>query len=306
MRIILRLMWIYVLLIIRLPVSLLFNVIVPLAFFFFYAVLVARASGPAVGGLVVRLVTLGALSNGLFGLSIALVVMRERDILRRYHLTPISAFHLVVSRLLANYILFIGVTVVELVLAKLLLNFELGPNFLPLLLVFSLGYLSVAGIGFLIASIVNTVNDAQVYNQLTFFGLLFLSGIAIPLASMPVVLQRFAAFIPSALTVVAANEVVKSGQTPLVPWPEMLCLAVISLVTLGVSTVMFRWEKEAKVQGRDRLKAAVILVPLILAGVWLNAAQGFTQKISTTTENLRSPAQVKMPGTAQSSVPTQQ
>ncbi|MFL6254262.1 MAG: ABC transporter permease [Pyrinomonadaceae bacterium] len=297
MKTILRLMWIYVLLIVRLPVSLLFNVIIPLVFFLFYAVLVAHASGPAVGGLLVRMVTLGALSNGLFGLSISLVVLRERDILRRYHLSPISAFHLVVSRLLANYLLFLGVTLVELGLAKVMLGFEVGPVLLPLLLAFSLGYLSIAGIGFLIASIVNNVNDAQVYNQLTFFGLLFLSGIAIPLSSMPVLLQRFAAFIPSALTVVAANEVVKSAP---LPWPEMLCLAVISLVTLGVSTVMFRWEKEAKAQGRDRLKAAVILVPLILAGVWLNTAQGFTQKISMTTENLRSPLQQLAPkGTGQ-------
>ena len=302
MKTILRLMWIYVLLIVRLPVSLLFNVIIPLVFFLFYAVLVAKASGPAVGGLLVRMVTLGALSNGLFGLSISLVVLRERDILRRYHLSPISAFHLVVSRLLANYVLFIAVTIVELVLAKVLLNFDLGPTFFPLLMVFSLGYLSVAGIGFLIASIVNNVNDAQVYNQLTFFALLFLSGIAIPLSVMPVLLQRFAAFIPPALTIVAANEVVKSAP---LPWPEMLCLAVISLVTLGVSTVMFRWEKEAKVHGRDRLKVAVILVPLILAGVWLNVAQGFTQKISVTTENLRSPLQLSSPGSGQPAAPTQ-
>jgi ABC-2 type transport system permease protein len=260
--------------------------ILPLAFFIFYAGVLTHTRGPAMGSLIVRLVTLGALSNGLFGLSIVLVVMRERDILRRYHLTPISAFHIVASRLLANYLMFLIVTLLELAIAKIVFVYPILPILPQILLVFSLGYLAVAGIGFLIASIVNTVNDAQVYNQLTFLMLLFLSGIAVPLSIMPTALQRFAAFLPPALTILAGNQIMVNGGAGPIPWQEMVCLAMIALVTLGVSTVMFRWEKEAKVSGRDRLKAAVILVPLILAGLWLNTSRGFIERIGATTERL--------------------
>jgi ABC-2 type transport system permease protein len=291
MKIILRMMWVYILLITRIPISLFFNMALPLAFFFFYAGVLTQSRGAAMGGLIVRLIMLGCLSNGLFGLSISLVVMRERDILRRYHLTPISAFHMVASRLLANYLLFLFVTFLELGMAKVAFGFEVLPVLPQLLLIFSLGYLAIAGLGFLIASIVNTVNDAQVYNQLAFLGLLFLSGIAVPLSYMPVPLQRVAAFMPPTLTILGANGILLRQGGMHLPWQEMLCLATIALVTLGVSTVMFRWEKEAKVSGRDRAKAAVILIPLILAGVWVNTSPSFLQRVGATTEHESSPSQ---------------
>ena len=279
-------MYVYMLLIMRTPISLFFNMLLPLAFFVFYGGVLTHTRGAAMGSLIVRLVTLGSLSNGLFGLSIVLVVMRERDILRRYHLTPISAFHIVASRLLANYLMFLLVTLMELGIARFVFGFELWAILPQLIIMFSLGYLAIAGIGFLIASIVNTVNDAQVYNQLTFLLLLFLSGIAVPLSIMPVILQRMAAFMPPALTILGANEIMLHRDAAHLPWQEMLCLAMIALVTLGVSTVMFRWEKEAKVSSRDRLKAAVIFVPLIVAGVWVNTSPSFIERIGTTTENI--------------------
>jgi ABC-2 type transport system permease protein len=282
MKIVLRLIWVYILLISRVPLSLFFNHVLPRAVFVFYAGVLAGATGPAISTLVVRLVVLGALSNGLFGLSIALVIMRERDILRRYHLAPISAFHVVISRLIANYLLFLAVVVLELVMCQTLLKLDVGGVFLQVLLIFSLGYLAIAAIGFVIAAIVNNVNDAQVWNQLTFFGLLFLSGVAVPLAVMPRALQQLSAFIPPALTVVAANVVLVQKAPLTTVWPEMAALAVMTFVSLGVATVMFRWEKEARVTARERLQAAVILVPLLVTGVLLNASDAFLHRVTVT------------------------
>jgi ABC-2 type transport system permease protein len=285
MKIIWRLMWVDLLLLVRVPLSLFFNMILPLAFFGFYAGFLGSARGPAASALIVRLITLGALSNGLFGLSINLVVMRERDILRRYHLTPISASHVVASRLIANYLMFLIVAALELGVAKALFSVQIGEVLPQLLLLLSLGYLAVAGIGFIIASIVNTAGEAQVCNQIAFFGLLFLSGIAVPLAVLPRIFQALAGFVPSALMIVGADEILLHPHSPLASWPEMLCLAVTSVVTFSVATLMFRWEKEAKVTGRERLRTAVVLIPLILAGVWLNGAKDFMQRVEATSED---------------------
>jgi hypothetical protein len=304
MKIIRRLMWVYLLLVLRVPLSLFFNMVLPLAFFVFYAGLV-HGKGLGVAGLVIRLIALGALSNGLFGLSIMLVVMRERDILRRYHLTPISAFHVVASRLLANYVLFFVMTLLELGAARLLFGLQFGPILPQLLLVCSLGYLAIAGIGFVIAAVVNTVSDAQVYNQLAFFALLFLSGISVPLATMSQSLIRVAAFMPPSLMIVAADEIVVHPDAPYASWPEWTCLAIIAAMTLGVATFMFRWEKEAKVSGYDRLKAAVIFVPMILAGIWMNTFGNFTDRIIVTAERLSGASSVQQPASRGADRPQQ-
>jgi len=69
----------------------------------------------------------------------------------------------------------------------------------------------------------------------------------------------------------------------------MISLAIFSIVTFAVATLMFRWEKEAKVTGRDRLRTAIVLIPLILAGVWLNGAKDFMQRVQATSENSSTP-----------------
>lgn len=285
MKIIRNLVGIYLLLIVRVPLALFFNMILPLAFFVFYAGVLTHASGPEVSGLIVRLVTLGALSNGLFGLSINLVVMRERDILRRYHLAPVSAFHIVVSRLLANYLLFLAVILLELAAAQWVFLLDLTPVLPAILVIFSIGYLAVAGIGFMIAAIANTVGDAQVYSQLAFFGLLFLSGIAVPLASLPRLFQNLAAFIPPSLTIVAADLILRHRAPLGAAWPELFCLSVISIVTISVATVLFRWEKDSVFGAKERLQAAMILIPLIATGIWLNTSVGFAKRLNATAES---------------------
>jgi len=289
MKIIWRLMWVDLLLLMRVPLSLFFNIVLPLAFFGFYAGFLHNAKGPAAGGLMMRLITLGALSNGLFGLSINLVVMRERDILRRYHLSPISASHVIASRLIANYAMFLMVALLELAVTQAVFSLQIARVLPQLLLLLSLGYLAIAGIGFVIASIVNTAGEAQVCNQVTFFALLFLSGISVPLAVLPRILQAAAGFFPSALMIVGADEVLLHPGSPLASWPEMISLAIFSIVTFAVATLMFRWEKEAKVTRRDRLRTAIVLIPLILAGVWLNGTKDFMQRVQATSENSSTP-----------------
>jgi len=115
---------------------------------------------------------------------------------------------------------FLAVLFVQLGLARFMFGVDLDGVWLSTVVVFSLGYVAVAGIGFMIASITNTVAEAQVYNQISFFALLFLSGIAVPLSGLPSLLRGLAAFVPSSLMVVAATTVLKTRSSFLVPWPE--------------------------------------------------------------------------------------
>lgn len=277
-----RIAWVFTVLIVRTPLALFVNMLLPLVFFVFYADSLARASGPQIAELTVRLVTLGALSNGLLGLTNVLVMMREQDILRRYHLSPISSVHMVCGRLLANYAMFVLVILLQLGAAQIVFGVPLLDVLPQLVLVFTLGYFATAGIGLMIAAVVNTMQDAQVTSQIAFFLLLFVSGIGVPLSVMPGFFQRLAAFVPPALTIIAANALVSRTASLAGLWQEVLGLALIAAVTLGLATAMFRWEKEAKVSRADRMRAAVILVPLLVTGLLLNSSASFRHRVVST------------------------
>jgi ABC-2 type transport system permease protein len=293
-----QLVWAYWILLTRVRVALVFTFLMPLAFFLFYGRMTLGHASPENAGLLTRLIALGALSNGLFGLSISLVATREQDILRRYHLAPVTALQIVGSRLLANFLMFLAVLAVEFAATRYWLGFTFGlGQFVGATVVFGLGYLAVAGLGLLIAALVDTVQEAQVYNQISFFGLMFLSGIAIPLSTMPKALQATAPFLPSSLMIVASNAILKARVAASFPWQEALGLAVFAATVIGVGTIMFRWEKDVKTSGRQRLRAAVVLIPMIAVGSWLSASAGFTRRAALTEESTAPATQLSpLPG----------
>ncbi len=275
----------YLILSMRVRIAFVLNVILPVALFVVYMSISLHQPDKAVGALIVRLVTLSALASGLFGLTINLVVLREKDVLRRFHLCPVSPLQIVGSRIAANYLVFIFIAAIELGVAREFLHVTVGMNALPTLLVFSLGYCAISALGFVIAGIVSTVQEAQIYSQILFIALLIFSGISLPLSSLPDALQHLAPVFPTSLMVVAADGVLVGYAGLLEYWREVLALVVVIAVMLSVSVFMFRWEKDQHVPRRNWLCAAASLLLLIAIGVWLNATPQFAEHVRGTDEH---------------------
>lgn len=262
----------------RIKIAFFFTFLFPMGFFFIYFGLFARANPYAVASLMGALVSLSVISNSLFGLSIQLVVMRERDMLRRYHLAPVTAGEIVASRLLSMYLLFIPVVALQYALAVWLYHMPMAGSLFGLWLVFTLGYLSMGGIGLVVAGVVNTMQEAQVLNQILFFVLLFLSGTTIPLSELSHVLVKLSLFLPPTLMIVAAEGIMTHGQSTAQHLPELIGLALITVSSLWLATSLFRWEKDEKVTRRGRMQALLALIPIIVVGVWLNNSSSFRTK----------------------------
>lgn len=275
MKAVLKMVWMNIKLAWRIKIAFFFTFIFPLGFFFVYCSLFAHSDPLAVAGVMAPLISLSVISSSLFGLGVQLVVMRERDVLRRYHLSPISATQMVMARLLGNFALFLPVVALQFVLAVLIYHMPLHGSLFGLFLDFTLGYLAVGAIGMVIAGAVNTVQEAQVVNQIAFFALLFLSGTTVPLAFLPKFVQRIAPFLPPTLMIVAGQGMMITGDGLLQHWQELLCLLLTFVAAIWLAVSLFRWEKDAPLTRRNRLQALLALAPLILAGIWLNASPRF-------------------------------
>src|SRR4029077_7302736 len=92
-----------------------FSVIMPFGFFFLYAGVFARGIPLVVRyflGPVVALTVMGS----FWGLSAALVTFREQGILRRFHVTPVTASDMLASSIVANFVLTMPTVILELLL----------------------------------------------------------------------------------------------------------------------------------------------------------------------------------------------
>jgi hypothetical protein len=119
--------------------------------------------------------------------------------------------------------------------------------------------------------VANTMQEAQVYNNVIWFTLLFLSGVTVPLPMLPLWIQRFAAFLPATYLVSSFQAIMVGGQSLLDHRAEMLALLISGTFGLLFAWKLFRWEKEEKISTRAKLVSLTFIVPFLVMGIWMNA-----------------------------------
>ncbi len=255
----------------RTKAALFFTFLFPLVFLFAYSGIFARGNPEAVVYFFGPVVTLNIMGSGFWGLGMQSVVQRERGSLRRYRLAPIGPGSMVFSSLLANYLLELPTIATLVFCAVVFFHMPLKVDLLTLLILVTVGVFAFAGFGLTIASVANTMQEAQVYNNVVWFTLLFLSGVTVPLVMLPHWIQRFAVFLPATYLVSSFQAIMVGGRSLFDQRAEMLVLLVSGTFGLLFAWKLFRWEKEEKISTRAKLVSIAFIVPFLVMGVWMNA-----------------------------------
>lgn len=257
-------------LVMRTKIALFFTFLFPVAFLFIYAGLIAHGNPQAAVYFFGPVVTLNIMGSGFWGLGMQSVVQRERGSLRRYRLAPLGAGTMVLSNLLANYLLGLPTIALLVFCAMVFFHMPLKISLLTLLILVTVGTFAFAGFGLTIASVANTMQEAQIYNNVVWFALLFLSGVTIPLPLLPHWVQRLATFLPATYLVVAFQAIMVQGQPLLDHWAEMVVLIVSGTFGLLFAWKLFRWEKEEKISRRAKWLSGFFVIPFLITGGWMN------------------------------------
>ena len=257
-------------LVMRTKVALFFTFIFPLVFLFVYAVLIARGNPDVVAYVFGPVITLNIMGSGFWGLGMQSVMQRERGSLRRYRLAPIGPRTILMSNLLANYLLQLPTISLLLFTARVFFHMPMKIGWLTLLILVTVGTFAFAGFGLTIASVANTMQEAQIYNNLVWVTLLFLSGVTFPLPMLPRWIQRLAMFFPSTYLISAFQGVMAQAESLLDHWPEMLVLVTSGVFGLLFAMKLFRWEKEERISTKAKLWSAVFVLPFLVMGMWMN------------------------------------
>src|ERR1700738_2863483 len=142
-----------------------FSVIMPFGFFFLYAGVFAKGVPHVVRFFLGPVISL-AVMGSFWGLSAALVTFREQGILRRFHVTPVTASDMLASSIVANYVLTLPTIAIELFFARYIFHVPAFGDIVSLIVIVSVGVMSFAFMGLVVASVTNTMQETQVLNQL--------------------------------------------------------------------------------------------------------------------------------------------
>jgi ABC-type multidrug transport system permease subunit len=241
-----------------------FSVIMPFGFFFLYAGVFAKGNPIVVRYLMGPVVALTVMGS-FWGLSAALVMFREQGILRRFHVTPVTASDMLASSIVANFVLTLPTIIVEFLFAATIFQVRHFGSLSTALVLVALGTMSFASLGLVVASVTNTMQETQVINQLIWLPLIFLSGATIPLVDLPHVVQRVGLFLPATYLVTELQDAVYWSAKL---WDRDVLIALGSLVlwaclTFFLSAQLFRWEPESKIPRRAKLLVAATALPFV-------------------------------------------
>jgi len=246
-----------------------FSLFMPLGFFFLYGSVFAKGEPEKVTYLMGPVLSLTVMGT-FWGLSIQLVTWREQGILRRFRLAPIPATNMIASSIVANVALILPTVILELVLARLVYHVSQFGDLVSVFALVLFGIASFGALGLIVASVTNTVQETQIINQLLWLALLFLSGATLPLAMLPRVVQRVGLFLPATYLVSGIQRAMVYRQNVFGLGVELGSLAAWGILAFLISSLLFRWEPEAKLPRNAKLWAVSTILPFILLGIWEN------------------------------------
>jgi ABC-type transport system involved in cytochrome c biogenesis permease component len=243
-----------------------FLIVMPFAFFFLWLGVIAQGV-PQRAAFYLGPVLAFNVMGSFWGLSAALVSFREQGILRRFHVTPVTASDMLASSIVANFVFTIPMVVVELFMARAFFHVPSIGSPISLFLLISVGSISFSSLGLVVASVTNTMQETQVLNQLLWLPLIFLSGATLPLGFLPRIVQRFGLFLPATYLVNGLQQTIVNSATVWSRYVEILSLAVWACLTFFLSAQLFRWEPEVKTPRRAKLLVAATAIPFLILGV---------------------------------------
>jgi ABC-2 type transport system permease protein len=179
--------------------------------------------------------------SAVLSLVAVVAIYREGGILKRLRATPLRPNTILTAQVLVK-LTFTAITFAAMILA--------GRRYYPLnadvsLLSFALALLfstvTILSLGFLIASIVPTARFAQPIGTLILYPMLTLSGLFVPVAALPPVLQAIARVLPLTYAVSLLRGVWRGeGWSPHLG--DVATLALMFVVCIALSAKVFRWE----------------------------------------------------------------
>ena len=180
-------------------------------------------------------------AGGLMGLPLVVAEYRERKILKRFQVTPISPGMLLAVEFLI-YVLYALVSLITLLLVSgLAWGVHLRGTWVSFAGSWLLTVLSTLSIGMMVGGIAKNAKSASVIASVLYFPMLIFSGATLPFEIMPEAMQKIVTVFPLTQSI----QLMKESFLGLTVEHSGLSIIVILCVTLacsGIAIKCFKWE----------------------------------------------------------------
>ena len=215
-----------------------------------------------------QLVTITILGGACFGMPTSMVSERERGVWRRYRLLPAPTAGLIISAMVARYLIVLLAVLLQFGLAWCLYRTPFPAHPFSELLAFTAVCFAFLGMGLIIAMLAGTVPAVQALGQAVFLPMIMIGGVGVPLRTLPSWAQTLAGYLPGRYAVEALDASYLPGGAGLAGSRFALAaLLVIGIAACIAGSRMFRWDAGQKLPPRAKPWIAFALAAWAAAGL---------------------------------------
>ncbi len=179
--------------------------------------------------------------NAVLSLVTIISIYREGGILKRLRATPLRPQTILTAHVIVKLLLTAATLTLMVLAGKRYYPVGLQVPIFSFTIALLISTWSILSIGFLIASIVPTARFAQPIGAVILYPMIALSGLFVPLQSLPPVLRSVARVLPLTYAV-SLLQGVWTGDPWMAHVGDIAALAVIFIVCTALSSKIFRWE----------------------------------------------------------------
>lgn len=243
-----KLTWLEIKIFVREPLGLAGTVGIPVLVFVLFGRAVApgeRSAPSGAGKFFTETVPVFAsiliVMSAVLSLVTIIAIYREGGILKRLRATPLHPVTILTAHVLVKLLLTALTLAIMILAGRRYYPVFAGVPIASFMLALIFSTLSILSLGFVLASLVPTARFAQPIGAAIFYPMIGLSGLFVPVSSLPHLWQGVARVVPLTYAV-SLLQGIWTGE----PWSahigDVAALIVIGLVGVMLSARVFRWE----------------------------------------------------------------
>ena len=243
-----KLTWIEIKIFLREPLGAIGTIVVPVLIFLVLGRVAGRglppSAFPATGFIRVGLPVLASILitiSSVLSLVTIISIYREGGILKRLRATPLRPQTILTAHVIVKLLLTAATLALMVVAGKRYYPVGVHVALFSFTIALLISTCSILSIGFLIASIVPTARFAQPIGAIIMYPMIAVSGLFVPVASLPPALHAMARVLPLSYTV-SLLEGIWKGDAWSAHLGDVAALAVVFAVCTALSAKVFRWE----------------------------------------------------------------
>lgn len=188
------------------------------------------------------IIAMSVMQTAIYSMSIFFVQAREKGIMRRLRITPLTSYSILSSRILLNIIISIAQTIIIIAVAVYGFKVKIVGDFLLFSLFLLLGTFTFIAVGFLISAIAKTSETASSMATVITMPMMFLGDVFLPIKMFPAYIQIIAKVMPLTYFSNGLRKIMiyNSGIGDILL--DIFLILVLGVISFAIAIKMFRWE----------------------------------------------------------------